>query len=585
MENKTCRQCLANFTVSDDDLKFYKKISPEFFGRKYLIPSPTLCPECRLQRRMSFRNIRKVYRRKSDKSGKELISMYAPNSPFKVYSLEEFESDDWDGRDFGQDFDFSRSFFEQFRELQLKVPRPHASVRSDTLENAEFINGANNAKNVYMSFSIMFSENIYFSDEIYYSTNCLDCYNLNKCELCYQCIESTHLYNAFYCRHSHESRDIYFGSDLRGCQNCFGCAGLSNKQYYIYNQPVKKEEFENFINNFDFNNFQVELKKLEEKNLEIPHKCVENENAEDSTGSFLMNVKNCQNCFECFDAENIKNGFMAKTGARDSHDVSYMFNGFELCYESVVVGHSSYLVRFCEYSFLNMRDIIYCDNCNGGGDHLFGCVGLRKKSYCILNKQYTQEEYEQLVPIIIEHMQKTEEWGEFFPINLSCFGYNESCAIDNMPLTREQAKAIGANWQDEDFGFNYDGPFYTPKNISNYDPKLNPKAQVEIDELLKGVLKCQVSGKPFRLIPQEVAFYIEHHLPIPTKHPNQRSKERFMKKKPRKLWPGRCMCEGQLTGGDGCQHQGRCTNEFETTYAPERPEKVYCEECYRKSVL
>ena len=31
---------------------------------------------------------------------------------------------------------------------------------------------------------------------------------------------------------------------------------------------------------------------------------------------------------------------------------------------------------------------------------------LRNKSYCILNKQYTKEEYEELVPKIIEHMMK-----------------------------------------------------------------------------------------------------------------------------------------------------------------------------------
>ncbi len=40
-----------------------------------------------------------------------------------------------------------------------------------------------------------------------------------------------------------------------------------------------------------------------------------------------------------------------------------------------------------------------CQNC-------FGCISLRNASYCILNKQYTKEEYEALVPQIIEHMSK-----------------------------------------------------------------------------------------------------------------------------------------------------------------------------------
>jgi hypothetical protein len=37
-------------------------------------------------------------------------------------------------------------------------------------------------------------------------------------------------------------------------------------------------------------------------------------------------------------------------------------------------------------------------------------VGLHDKSYCILNKQYTKEEYEELVPKIIEKMMKDDEW-------------------------------------------------------------------------------------------------------------------------------------------------------------------------------
>ena len=41
----------------------------------------------------------------------------------------------------------------------------------------------------------------------------------------------------------------------------------------------------------------------------------------------------------------------------------------------------------------------HCSSC-------FGCIGLRNKEYCILNKQYTKAEYEQLLPRIITHMQQ-----------------------------------------------------------------------------------------------------------------------------------------------------------------------------------
>ncbi len=66
----------------------------------------------------------------------------------------------------------------------------------------------------------------------------------------------------------------------------------------------------------------------------------------------------------------------------------------------------------------------------------FLCVNLENKKYCILNKQYSKEEYEVLVPQIIEHMQKTGEWGEFFPVCLSPFGYNETVAQEHFKLDR-----------------------------------------------------------------------------------------------------------------------------------------------------
>ncbi|HRI36255.1 MAG TPA: hypothetical protein PK765_04235 [bacterium] len=82
--------------------------------------------------------------------------------------------------------------------------------------------------------------------------------------------------------------------------------------------------------------------------------------------------------------------------------------------------------------------LYYCESCNATKD-CFACVGLRNKQYCILNKQYTKEEYEALVPKIIDHMRSTGEWGEFFPSRLGLFGYNESVGNDYFPLSKEEA--------------------------------------------------------------------------------------------------------------------------------------------------
>lgn len=84
--------------------------------------------------------------------------------------------------------------------------------------------------------------------------------------------------------------------------------------------------------------------------------------------------------------------------------------------------------------------MLYCANCFHSS-YCFGCVGLRNKSYCILNKQYTKEEYEVLVPQIIKKMQADDKWGEFFPITMSPFAYNETVAQEYFPLSKEEALA------------------------------------------------------------------------------------------------------------------------------------------------
>ncbi|HRI36436.1 MAG TPA: zinc-ribbon domain containing protein [bacterium] len=90
VETKSCKVCSANFVITDKDLEFYDKVSPVFNGKKESIPTPMLCPDCRQRRRLAFRNERKLYRRKCDLTGKELISIYKPHASVVVYEASEW---------------------------------------------------------------------------------------------------------------------------------------------------------------------------------------------------------------------------------------------------------------------------------------------------------------------------------------------------------------------------------------------------------------------------------------------------------------------------------------------------------------
>ncbi len=79
-------------------------------------------------------------------------------------------------------------------------------------------------------------------------------------------------------------------------------------------------------------------------------------------------------------------------------------------------------------------------------DHLFGSVGIQHGSYAVLNTAMSQQEYDTLVPRIIDHMIATGEWGEFFHPSVSPFGYNETIGYDDFPLEKETIEKYGWRW-------------------------------------------------------------------------------------------------------------------------------------------
>ena len=279
-------------------------------------------------------------------------------------------------------------------------------------------------------------------------------------------------------------------------------------------------------------------------------------NSEDCSGDVIENSKNCKNSFDIKNCEDSKNiSFTPKTNNTYDCDFASPYgieSSLELCSSA---GASYSLSTFICWNSSSCFYSIECHN----SSNLFGCVGLKHKEYCILNKQYTKEEYEILVPKIIEHMRKTEEWGEFLPISLSPFAYNETVAQEYFPLAKEEALAKGYKWKDEDESSQYQGPTYeVPENITNVK-----------NNICDAILKCEITGKLYKIIPQELTFYREMNLPIPKRCPDQRHKDRMALRNHRKLFDRNCM---------------KCNALIKTTYAPDRPEIVYCEKCYLESV-
>ena len=556
-----CRQCQAPFEITDEDLAFYDKISPVIGGTKQAIPPPTHCPDCRMQRRLTTRNERNLYHRKCDLTGRQIVSVYASGSPHKVYQSDEWFSDKWDPRDYARDFDFSRPFFAQFAELKRAVPRM-ALVTSPQAEesNCMYINFAGHSKNCYMTFDSDYNEDSIYTKVVKHSKRCVDCSFVHDSELCYECVDCYNCYNLRRSQNCSNCSDSAFLRDCRGCRHCFFCVNLAQKEYHIYNKPYSKEEYEKIIAGLQLtkhSSLGPIAADAQVFALKHPRKAAQMLKAEDATGNYIHNAQRCHRCFDVADAQDLRY-CDSLYKAKDCADISSFGEKIELCYESATAGIDCYHMLFCFAGVIGCSDILYCDECRTS-THCFGCVGMKHSKFCVFNKQYTEEEYGKLVPKIIEHMRKTNEWGEYFPASISSFGYNETVAQEYFPLTKEKAVTRGWAWREDDEQEKYRGPpVQLPDDIGDTG-----------NDVCEKILACSVTGKPYKITAQEWQFYRDMGLPVPRKCPDQRHKERLALRTPRKLWQRTC---------------AKCKAAIETTYAPDRPEIVYCESCYLTTI-
>ena len=146
---------------------------------------------------------------------------------------------------------------------------------------------------------------------------------------------------------------------------------------------------------------------------------------------------------------------------------------------------------------------------------------------------------------------------------MSPFGYNETLAQEYYPMTKEEAVKKGFNWQDTTSG-TYE------KETINKEKMPNTIGEVS-ENILNEILVCEDCEKNFKITKSEFDFYKRMGIPLPRKDFECRHKERMSKRNPRKLWHRKCMKKG-------------CQNEFETSYAPNRSEIIYCERCYQQEV-
>lgn len=582
-QTKICQNCKGSFLIEQDDLTFYEKIK---------VPPPTWCPECRMFRRFCFYNQRKFFQGKDFLNGKEILAGVHPESGIKTYERDYWWSDAWDPMVYGRDYDFAKPFFAQFKELLYAVPQP--SRNTTQLVNSDYCNHAYWVKNSYLSFDIGDAENTAYVVRAEYIKDSLDLYEAFHTELSYENYMSDEVYKVFFSINCEKCSDVWFSRNLAGCTNCFGCINLRGKSRYIFNKPHTKDSYERFMTDFQSGSFRA-IEEMRKQTKEFwktyPLKYTLSINTENSIGEHIERSKNLKYCYSVHECENLAYSQFIDPPGADSYDASSNFCDFSLMYEVMIGGLQSYGLKFCWNCWSSNNNLEYSAFCRSSSE-LFGCVGLNNKQYCVLNKQYTKEDYFALREKIVKHMNEVPfvgngnlvyKYGEFFPPDFSPYAYNETIAHDFFPLTKDKAEKKGFLWRE---------PEVKEYQITIKASELPDSIADVADDILNTIIGCAKCERAYRIIPMELEFYRNQKLPLPRLCPDCRFQERLKFVNSPRWRHAKCQCAGNgddrsiYTNQVAHFHESnRCPNEFETSYAQDRAEIVYCERCYNAEVV
>jgi len=555
------------------------------------VPPPTWCPECRMIRRMAFWNERNFFKR-IDEGGKAILSTYPQESPHKVIDRDFWWSDKFDAASYGRDYDFSRPFFEQFGELLLSVPLP--SRLTVGLVNSDYSNASDYIKNCYMCFNASTSEDCFYGVFFTDSRDSVDVLDSDWLESSWEIYSGGNCYRVFYGARVSDCRDSYFLYNCSNVSDCFGCVNLRHKQYHIFNEPYSREDYFRKLKEMNLGShasFERWRKEFREFVLKFPHKYINGLSNVNVSGDDINQAKDVKESYEIYEAENIAYCQSVGQHTKDSYDFTNWGRASQLVYESVDCGSSSRGLKFCSGCFSGCRDLEYSISCFSS-ENCFGCVGLKKKKYCIFNKQYSKEEYEKLRAKIVEHMNvmpyvdklgRIYKYGEFFPLAMAPFAANETAIMDFTDMTMEKALRYGLAWRESKT---------SEYKITILSKDLPDHIKDVAESVTKEAIGCTNCKQAYRIIPKELEFYKRFQIPLPRLCHNCRFKERIKQRNFPKLFSRNCQCAGAMSENgiykNTVEHihgVSICPNQFKTAYSPDKPEIIYCEKCYQQEVV
>jgi len=557
---RTCRwkgehkHCEGEFNIEEGDIGFLKT---------FRVPPPNFCPTCRRMRRFVHMGLLRLFKRPCDAPGhtESMISVFSEGCPFPVFDYKYFTGGEFDPYSYGVLYKEGEDPMGVLSTMRKSFPVPSFLNRDPASINSDYSNGGRDTKNVYYAGGCFSVENAWYCSLVNKSKDIMDSRAIHN---------SDHIYSSAFVDNSYKSSFLYFSKDCsesmflfdcRNSTNCFGCIGLRNAKYCVWNEQLSKEAYENFmqaVHPLTRDKIKQYDKSFWALVKQTPVNASMNTAVNGVSGVLLENSKDLINVTDSERSEHIRHsdGCIAH---KDSMDVTFS-GGSSLLYSATNIGSLSNNVKFSVAGkFCTDSEFIF--NCRNVSNS-FMCFGLQNKSYCVLNKQYTSEEYFALVDTIKTDMMQRREYGDGLGFEFSAQAYNFSHAQVSFPLTDEEIIKFGGYIAPEP-----DTNAGTTVVLSGRD--IPETIEGTKDDIINFAIKCEVTGRPFRITESELQFYRAMQLPIPWVHPSLRIQNHFT------------MVPLGISYEADC---AKCNQSISSLFDPKQGYTLYCEKCYQQEV-
>lgn len=518
MLERTCKITKRSFQITKEEQEAYDH---------FALPYPEACREERLRQALCFLNERRLFWRTCSVTGQRIVSIYPETAPFPVVTTEVVQQLQAGNLRYGRDYDLRAPFFDQLYDVWRAVPRAATSAEQTVKSSAVHLTlFANHATLVSHSFYI---DDCLYSLHLVDCKHCIDCLHCSRLTRSYQCVDCHDGALLRYSTHSSGCSDSWFLYDSRNCRHCLCCVGLQDKKFCIFNAPVSEHEYWETLRTWNLDNRSA-CEDVRDRFAAFVREHARNKFFTDNPGSGsgnslyrssrIVHSYNCQDsaglidCYALFRADGCVQGVGFGDGLEDSA-------------QFISVGLGASRVVNCIECYDGVSDLSYSIGCKRSS-HLFGCVGLVDREYCILNRQYSRSRYADLTGAIRRQLVTDGSWGRFFNLFFTPFAYNQSAAGDYMPLGEIQATYLGYGWAVEDEELR---PSELLRAVDAAGGEIGemPLAFSDraIETLPQQIYVCELMGKPFQLSPREITLYLELGVCPPARSFEQRHKERL----------------------------------------------------------